>query len=179
MQSVRHVKPLLRREIRQEEVYAEDMYGTSPWAGADPTKGLAGQSIKWRYDPATRQGVCGDWKVPEDRVPGTPIKVYFVYSMAGGPGGALVEWVLTYVVVERGGNVAAVATVRAVNDVTLGLDLMEVTDPIELEAALFDGKRTPIQLQMTFNRWADDALNDTDPNYADLFKAIMEYTAYV
>jgi len=63
MQSVRHVKPLLRQETRQKEIYAEDMYGTSPWAGADPTKGLTGQSIRWQFDPDTNQGVCGDWKV--------------------------------------------------------------------------------------------------------------------
>jgi len=177
--SVRHVKPLLRQEVRQEEVYAQDMYGTSPWAGADPTKGLTGQSIRWRFDPATRQGVCGDWKVPEDRVPGTPIKVYFVYSMTGGPGGALVEWVLTHVVVELGGDVTGTPVVRAITDTTLGLDILAKTEPIELDAALFDNKRTPIQLQMTFNRWADDAVNDTDPNYADLYKVVMEYTAYV
>lgn len=175
----RHVKPLLRREVRQQEIYAQDMYGTSPWAGADPTKGLTGQSIRWRFDPATRQGVCGDWKVPEDRVPGTPVKVYFVYSMDGGPGGALILWALTHVVVELGGDVTVTAVVRAVGDTTLGTDILAITEPIELDASLFDGKRTPTQLQMTFNRWADDAVNDTDPNNADLYKVIMQYTAYV
>lgn len=175
----RHTKPLLRKETRQEEIYATDMYGTSPWAGADPTQGIHGQSIKWRFDPDTRQGVCGDWKVPEDRVPGTPIKAYFVYSMGGGPGGALVEWVLTYVFVELGGDVTGTAVVRAVNDMTHGTDILTITDAIDLAASVFDGKRQPMQLQLTFNRWADDQNNDTDPNNADLYKIIMEYTAYI
>lgn len=174
----RHTKNLLRQETRQEEIYAEDMYGQSPWAGADPTKGLTGQSIRWRFDPSARQGVCGDWKIPEDRVSGTPIKVFLVYSMAGGPGGTLILWTLTYIVVELGGDVTGTAIVRAIEDSTLGLDILAVTDPIELGASLFDGKRTPIQLQMTFNRWADDAVNDTDTNNADLYKVILEYTAY-
>jgi len=167
MQSVRHVKPLLRQETRQKEIYAEDMYGTSPWAGADPTKGLTGQSIRWQFDPDTNQGVCGDWKVPEDRVPGTPVKVYFVYSMDGGPGGALIEWVLTYVPVELGGDVTGTAVVRAINDSTHGTDILAVTEPISLPESVFDGKRT------------DDAQNDTDPNNADLYKTIIEYTAYL
>jgi len=180
--SVRHTVPLLRREIRQEEIYAQEMYGTSPWAGAAPSKGLTGQSIRWRFDPATRQGVCGDWKVPEDRVLGTPVKVYFVYSMDGGPGGDGVMWLLTYVVVPRGGDVTGTPVLRTALDVTHGLDILARTDPIELDAALFDGPQmeglTPIQLQMTFNRWADDP-NDDDPNNADLYKVLLEYTAYI
>ena len=174
----RHVIPALRQEARQEEIYAENMYGTSPWAGGDPTKGLTGQSIRWQFDPDTNQGVCGDWKIPEDRVPGTPVKVYFVYSMDGGPGGLLVLWVLTHVVVELGGDVTGTAVLGAVADTTHGLDFLSMTDPIELAASLFDGKRTPIELQMTFNRWADDAVGDTDPNNADLYKIVLEYTAY-
>jgi hypothetical protein len=180
--AVRHVVEPLASEARQvtwqEEVYAEDMYGTSPWAGADPTKGLVGQKIKWLFDPDTRQGVNGEWKIPEDRVPGTPVKVYFDYFMEGGPGGALVLWAFTYVVVEVGGNVNATASVRSVQDTTLGQYIRTLTDPIVLPASLFDGKRTPIELQCTFNRWADDAVGDTDPNNADLDKVIFEYTAY-
>lgn len=179
MSNVRHVKPLLRRETRRQEVYAQDMYGTSPWAGADPTKGLDGQKIKWLYDPDTNQGTVGEWKIPEDRVPGTPIKVYFDYYMDGGPGGALILWVLTYIVVELGGDYTQVATVRTVEDTTLGEDIHALTDPIELSEDLFDGKRKPIELLCTFNRWADDPNNDTDPNNASLNKVIFEYTAYV
>ena len=180
-QSVRHVRvPVTgyRQDQREEELYAQAMYGTSPWAGADPTKGLAGQKIKWQYDPDTDQGTVGEYKIPEDRVPGTPVKVYFVYSMDGGPGGTYVIWVLTYVVVEQGGNVTTAATVRSVRDLTQGINIMAVTDPIELAASLFDGKRTPIELQCTFNRWAEN-IGDTDPNNANLNKIIFEYTAYV
>jgi hypothetical protein len=177
--ATRHTKPLMLKATRQEEIYAVDMYGTSPWSGADPTLGQIGQSIKWRYDPDTRQGVCADYKVPEDRVLGTPIKAYFVYSMTGGPGGDLIEWVITYVFVEMGGDVTGTAIVRSVNDTTNGTDILSITEPIEFAASIFDGRRTPMQLQLTFDRWADDAQNDTDPNYSDLYKIIMEYTAYV
>ena len=178
VESTRHVKPLLLQEIRQEEIYAVDMDGQSPWCAAEPTRGLTGQSIREQYSPDTNQGTCGEWKVPEDRVPGTPIKVYFVYSMAGGPGGALILWVLTHVVVPLGGDVTVTATVRTAEDTTQGLDIMAMTEPIELDASLFDGKQAPVQIQLTFNRWADDPNNDTDTNNADLYKIIMEYTAY-
>lgn len=156
------------------------MYGQSPWAAADPTLGVTGNSPRWRFDPATNQGVCADWKVPEDRVAGTPVRIYLLYSMAGGPGGALILWVVTYIVVAVGEDVTRNATVRTVEDTTLGLDILAKTEPIELPASEFDGKQTsPIELQLTFNRWAADPNNDTDPNNADLYKAVIEYTAHV
>ena len=173
----RHTLPGHRIATRQEEIYAEDMYGQSPWAGADPTKGLTGQSPRWQYSASVNQGVCADYKVPEDRVPGTPIRVYLVYSVPGN-GLLYIVWVLTYVVVPLGAVVTGVATVRSVTDVTEGLDILAMTDPILLPASLFDNEQKPTQLQLTFNRFAS-ALEDDDPNVADLFKAIVEYQAYV
>ena len=84
---VRHTKPTRRKVTKELVITANDMYGTAPGAGADPTKGLTGQSARWRFSATTRQGVCAEVKVPEDRVPGTPIKFYFVFSIPTGPGG--------------------------------------------------------------------------------------------
>ena len=173
----RHTLPGYRIATRREEIYAEDMYGTSPWATAPPTKSLTGQSPRWQFHAATDQGVCADYKVPEDRVPGTPIRVYLVYSMPGN-GLLYIVWVLTYVVVPLGAVVTGVATVRSVTDVTTGLNILAMADPILLPASLFDNEQKPTQLQLTFNRFAS-ALEDNDPNVADLFKAIVEYQAYV
>jgi len=181
-QAIKHAKTPVegsRQAVRREELYAADFYGTSQWAGADPTKALDGQKIKWEYDPDTNQGTNGEWKIPENRVPGTPVNVYFDYYMDGGPGGDSVLWLLTYVIVELGGDYTQAATLRTVSDTTLGEDIHALTDPITLDADLFDAKAKPIELLCTFNRWADDPLSDTDPNNAELDKIIFEYTAYV
>lgn len=173
----RHTLPGLRQELREEELYAEDMYGTSPWAGADPTKGLTGDSPRWQFDPDTNQGVCGDWKIPEDRVPGTPISVYFIFSLPGN-GGQEIVWVLTHLVVQIGAAATPDPTVRTTEANTVGLNILQKAPTIYLATSLFDNKQAPVDLQLTFNRFAA-AGDDTDTNVADLYKVIFEYMAYV
>jgi len=173
----RHTLPGLRQELREEEVYAIDMSEQSPWCAAEPTKGLTGQSIREQYSPDTNQGTCGDWKIPEDRVPGTPIRVYLVFSLPGN-GGLEIVWVLTYLVVPIGTVVTGTATARETEASTVGLNIMQQAPAIYLAAALFDNKQSPVNLQLTFNRFAD-AGEDTDPNAADLYKVVFCYTAYV
>ncbi len=175
---IRHSKPLLRQETREVVLMAQDMYGTAPGAGADPTKGLTGQSIRWRFDANTRQGVCADVKVPVDRVPGTPIKFYFVFSIPTGPGGGYIVWRLDYVIVGDGEQVNPTATVRTVRVKTNSVNLITKSPAIEIPTSELDGKAEPIQLQLAFIRYADDA-GDTESSSADLYKVIMEYTAYV
>ena len=158
-------------------ITANDMYGTAPGAGADPTKGLTGQSARWRFSPDTRQGVCADVKVPDDRVPGTPLKFYFVYSIPTGPGGGNILWRLDYVVVGDGELVSSTPTVRTVLAPAGSVNLQSKSDPIEISADEVDGKRSPVQLQLGIIRYADDP-GDTETSEADLYKLIMEYTAY-
>ena len=174
----RHTLARLRRETREVVITANDMYGTAPGAGADPTKGLTGQSARWRFSPDTRQGVCADIKVPNNRVLGTPLKFYFVYSIPSGPGGGNILWRLDYVVVGDGELVDASPTVRTVLAPANSVDLQSKSDPIVIEASEIDGKAEPVELQLGIIRYADDA-GDTETSEADLYKLIMEYTAYV
>jgi len=173
----RHTLRPLRREVREIPIMAEDMYGTAPGAGADPTLGLTGQSIRWRYDPAVRQGVCADVKVPVERVLGTPLKFRFVYSIPTGPGGGNILWRLDYVIVGNGELVNPSPTVRTVLAPANASDLLSVSDPIEIDASELDGKTQPIEIQLGLIRYADDA-GDTEASSADLYKVLMEYTAY-
>jgi len=174
----RHTQALLRQETREVAILAQDMYGTAPGAGADPTKGLTGQSIRLRFDPDTRQGICADIKVPNDRVPGTPIKFYFVYSIPTGPGGGNILWRLDYVIVGNGEQVNPTPNVRTVLAPTKAPNIQSKSDPIIIDASEIDGKAEPIEIQLGIIRYADDA-GDTETSAADLYKVIMEYTAYV
>jgi len=173
----RHTVPALRQETREVIITANDMYGTAPGAGADPTKGLTGQSARWRFSPDTRQGVCADAKVPNDRVPGTPLKFYFVYGIPTGPGGGNILWRLDYVVVGNGEQVNPTPTVRTVLAPANAPNLQSKSDPIVIDASEIDGKAEPIELQLGIIRYADDA-GDTETSEADLYKLIMSYVAY-
>ena len=176
--SVRHTLAPLRREVREVVVPAELMYGTAPGAGADPTKGLTGQSIRWRFSATTRQGVCCDVKVPVDRVPSTPLKFRFVYSIPTGPGGGYILWRLDYVAAGKGEQVSPTPTVRTVRALANAPNLISVSDPIVIDASELDSKAQPVELQLGVIRYADDA-GDTEASDADLYKLIMEYTAYI
>ena len=175
---VRHTVQRFRQEVRRVAIPAEVMYGTAPGAGADPTKGLTGQSIRWRFDPDTRQGVCADVMVPLERVPGTPLRFYFVYSIPTGPGGGYILWRLDYVVVGDGDEVAPTPTVRTLRVRTPPPGVIDVAGPIEIPASELDGRKPPVQLQLGVIRYADDP-GDTETSSADLYKLVMEYTAYV
>jgi len=177
MSVTRHTTPVKRTVTKEVVITANDMYGTAPGAGADPTKGLTGQSARWRYSATTRQGVCAEVKLPKDRVPGTPVKFYFVYSIPTGPGGGNILWRLDYVVVGDGEDVTKDPTVRTVLASANSPDLISKSDPIEISADEFDGKSEPIQLQLGIIRYADDA-GDTESSDADLYKLVMEYTGY-
>ena len=174
---IKHTRPIKRKVTKEVVITANDMYGTAPGAGADPTKGLTGQSARWRYSATTRQGVCAEIKVPEDRVPGTPIKFYFVFSIPTGPGGGNILWRLDYLIVGDGEDITGTPTVRTVLVTTNAPNLLTKTDPIEISASELDGKRSPIQIQLGLIRYADDA-GDTETSEADLYKVIMEYTGY-
>ena len=176
--SVRHVLPLMRTAVREVVITAEDMYGTAPGAGADPTKGVTNQSPRWRFDPDTRQGVCADVKVPMDRVPGTDLAFKFVYSIPTGPGGGDILWRLDILVVGDGEDVSGSPTVRTVLAPADAPNVISVSDPIVVPASEIDGKRAPVELQLGIIRYADDA-GDTETSAADLYKVLMEYTAYV
>jgi len=158
-------------------IHAEDMYGTAPGAGADPTKGLTNQSPRWRFSPDTRQGVCADIMVPRDRVPGTDLAFKFVYSIPTGPGGGNILWRLDILAVGEGEDVSGSPSVRTVLAPADAPDLISVSDPIIVPASEIDGKRPPVQLQLGIIRYADDA-GDTETSEADLYKLIMEYMAY-
>jgi len=174
----RHTSPFLKQEKREVVITANDMYGIAPGAGADGTKGLTGQSPRWRLSATTREGQCAEVKVPENRVPGTGLKFRFVYSIPTGPGGGYILWRLDYVVVGNGELVNPTPTVRTVRALANAANLQSESDPIEISAAELDGKAEPIQLQLGLIRYADDA-GDTETSEADLYKVIMEYTAYV
>jgi len=174
---IKHTRPTKRKVTKEVVITANDMYGTAPGAGADPTKGLTGQSARWRYSATTRQGVCAEIKVPDDRVPGTPIKFYFVFSIPTGPGGGNILWRLDYLIVGDGEDITGTPTVRTVLTTTNAPNLMTKTDPIEISASELDGKRSPVQIQLGLIRYADDA-GDTETSEADLYKVIMEYTGY-
>ena len=173
----RHTLPGLRQEIREEEIYANDMYGQSPWAQADPTKGLTGDSPRWRFDPDANQGVCGDWKIPEDRVPGTSIRVFFIFSLPGN-GLLSVLWTLTHLLVPIGSAPTPNPNVLTMEEPTVGLNILQKGAGFYLPASIFDNKASPANLQVTFNRFAE-AGEDDDGNNADLYKVIFEYMAYV
>ncbi len=176
----RHTRPVqvakTRHVTKEIPIMAEDMYGRPPGAVADPTLGVTGQSIRWRFDPATRQGVCADVKLPVDRAPGTSVKFYFVYSIPTGPGGGDILWRLDYVVAGKGELVTPSPTVRTVLAWANAADLTWTSGPIVVSAAEFDGKAQPIELQLGIIRYADDA-GDTEASEADLYKVVMEYTA--
>jgi len=174
---IKHTRPTKRKVTKEVVITANDMYGTAPGAGADPTKGLTGQSARWRFSPDTRQGVCAEVKVPNDRVPGTPIKFYFVFSIPTGPGGGNILWRLDYLIVGDGEDITETPTVRTVLVTTNSPNLLTKTDPIEIPASELDGKRSPVQIQRELIRYADDS-GDTETSEADLYKVIMEYTGY-
>ena len=175
---VRHVLAPLRREAREVFVPAELFYGTAPGAGADPTKGLTGQSPRWRFSATTRQGICAEVRLPRDRVPGTPVRFRFVYSIPTGPGGGHIMWRLDYLVVGNGEDVTSTAAVRTVRAPAPAPGIVVESDPIEIPASELDGKAEPVVLQLGIIRYADDA-GDTEASDADLYGLRMEYTAYV
>ena len=178
MRVLRHVLPPLRKEVREVVIPAELMYGRPPGATGDPTKGVTGQSIRWRFAAGARQGVCADVRLPADRVPGTPVKFYFIFSIPTGPGGSYVMWRLDYLVVGRGEDVTASPTVRTVRAPTDAPNIVVRSPAIEVAAGELDGKHQPVELQLGVIRYGDDA-GDTETSDADLYKLIMEYTAYV
>jgi len=179
----RHTLSKLRQETREVVIYARDMYGTAYGIGADPTAGIYFNCPYWSFDPDTVQGIGADVKLPVDRVPGTPLKFRFVYTIPLGPGGHTIVWRLDWLIRNKGNWLNVVPNTSIIVDTTLARGQLMVTDPIEIPAYQVDiqhlaGEGQPVNLQLGIIRQADD-VNDVEPQSAYLFKVLMEYTAYV
>jgi len=172
-----------RQTAKEVVILARDMYGTAYGIAADPTAGSYFNSPYWSFDPDTVQGIGADAKLPLDRVPGTPLKFRFVYTIPTGPGGGNVVWRLDWLIRNKGNWINVVPNTSIVVDKTLSRGELMVTDPIIIKAHEVDiqhlaGEGQPVNLQLGIIRQADD-VNDTETSPAYLFKLLMEYRAYV
>ena len=172
-------RPSLLQVTRDVPIYAVDMYGR-PWdLGADPTPGVWLNAPFQQFAADTDQGICASVNIPYDRVSGTDIKFYLVYSVVNAPGGGTIMWRIDYLV--RGHrNIWSVApTQRHLPTVApfstfLSLDR---TTSIIVPAATVDQQwalEHPVEFHLAFIREGTH-IDDTETSIVYLLKAVMEY----
>lgn len=174
-------KPSLLRLIRDVNIYDSDMYGRPYGIGADPTHTITANGSYWSFDPATTQGVAAKVNVPYDRVKGTDISFYYVFSIPTPPGGGTIMWRLDYLVRGYRNIWNVVPTQMHIPTVTnfatfLSLD---TTIKIIIPASVVDLQWNlghPTEFHLGFIREAAHPA-DTEASAAYLLKVVMEYTA--
>lgn len=157
------------------------MYGRPTNIGADPTQGITANGGYWSFDPDATQGISATVNIPYDRVRGTDVKFYFVYSIPTGPGGGTIMWRLDYLV--RGYKniwnvVATQMHLPTVANFATWLAL-EKTASIIIPAGTVDFQWDlghPVEFHLGFIREAAHQ-DDTETSVAYLLKVVMEYTA--
>jgi len=171
--------PSLIRRTRDVPIYAADMYGRPLNIGADPTAGITANGAWQSFDPITTQGICASVNIPYDRVSGTDIKFYFVYTVPTPPGGGVIMWRLDYLV--RGeGNLINVAPTQMHLPTLANFSTflaMDRSASIIIPAWIIDGQWAlghPVEFHLGFIREAAH-LADTEASAAYLLKVVMEY----
>lgn len=164
----------IRQELREKVIYAADMT-----IGNDVTAANLGASPVYQFDPDADQWAIADLKVPKDRVPGTPIRLRFVFAITTNPFGD-VAWYISYLVAGEGTDLTGALSLMWEIVAAAGVNLQMTTDGLPIVAADIDpfqiaGKS--VDIQMRIGRDGADAL-DTATGIANLMKVIAEYTAY-
>ena len=172
----RHTKPALRQETREKIVYAGDMFDIDQ-TGAVFTD--IGYSPVWQFPDGQDSYVHADLKVPNDRVPGTPITVKLVFGMTVEGGIGQVALYVGYYVVGYGESIQAGVFAPAwLLTPAPALNNSYTTPGFLIPASEMAGHRQSIDIQMRIGR---DGIHvaDTSVGTVNLLKAIFEYTAYV
>lgn len=170
-------KPAALRATQTREIYPPDMYGRAYGLGSDPTAGITFNSPYWSFDPDTDQGIGASIKVPEDRVRGTPVKLYLEFCIPTGPGGGTVMWRLDYLVRGLGWFINVIPAQRHLPTVTKSIFVKTVTAKVEVPGWEVDPQVAvgqPVEFYLGLIRQASH-LADTETSAAYLLKVVMEY----
>lgn len=174
-------KPSGLRVTRDVPIYAADMYGR-PWdLAADPTAGIFMNAPFQQFAADATQGICATVNIPYDRVRGTDIKFYLVYSVVNAPGGGTIMWRIDYLVRGKGNIWSVVPTQMHLPTIAnfstfLALDR---TESIIVQAATIDSQWAlghPVEFHLSFIREGDHQ-EDTETSVVYLLKAVMEYVS--
>ena len=172
--SLRHTQALLRQELREIVVYANDM---SEGTGA-PTLTYKGNSPVWQMDDDAISDIYGDVKIPIDRVPGTPIDVKIVFATGSGGGHGHVLFNLPYSIAGYGESLAGANLTPSTLESAAAANLSKTSSPLRIHESRMDGRRSSVDIGFRVQREGAHVL-DTHNHNIFFVKAIFEYTAYV
>jgi len=170
----RHAVAGLRQELREKIVYAMDLQEGSQ----GPTLTTLGVSPVWELHTNDDEDVCGDLKIPIDRVPETPIdvKIVFAVSQGGGEGNVLLN--LDTLIASEGIDLTG-ATARDGLVVSCpAANNQQTTGYMRIHPNRLDGLVSSADIQFRVQREGTHDL-DTHAGNVLLVKVIFEYTAYV
>ena len=165
--------------IKKVPIYAIDLalgVGSPVWSATVS----GGISPGWLMPDGARVGLNKDIMVPDDWIPGTDIKFYFVYSpnTVGGRGDIVLG--IDYVLYpdnrySSGLGMNPARTVRVLTDrPSFGVVMNKTNAYVAIPGRDLRGMR---QIQIAFIR-AGDLAEDTDNRQHNLIKVIMEYESY-
>jgi hypothetical protein len=161
---------------RERVIYPWDMQG-APTGEAEADAVIFNASPMFRFSGSANNSICGEVKIPGDRVPGTNVTLRIVYLMASGAGGVGVVLRLRYGIFGLGESGAPALTSIDLPITPPASPNCAQTAAVTITAAQLDAKTQPITLQVVVTRAATDP-GDVDPNPLCLVNVIMQYTAY-
>lgn len=171
--AVRHVLHPLQQVKREVVVYAMEMQaGTGP-----PTLShINSLTPAWYLQDAATSDIRGNVKVPIDRVPGTPIDMYVVWTVLNQNVGNVVM-LISYNIVGKGDLFTLPQVAPGSVESVPAYYLEKTTGPWRIHESRIDGKLPSVDINFVVRREGAHAL-DTYNNNVQIIKVIFEYIAY-
>jgi hypothetical protein len=169
-----HTIQRFRQEIREKVVYAMEMQAG---AGSPTLSHINSLTPAWYLPDAATSNIRGNLKVPNDRVPGTPIDMKIVWTVLNQNVGNVFLKV-SYNVTGSGDLFTLPQVPPGFVDSVPAYFCEKTSGPLRIHESRLDGRQPNVDINFVIEREGAHAL-DTYNNNVQILKIVFEYTAFV